>query len=112
MVSLWIEAKNDAIHNIKVRKSFTLLQRNTRHALFLASESRYEDAMRSLRSNGCAPVNDLDSFEELKLRHPSQPLPELSDDIPPPLCVNLLSVVEALQTFPRASSPGFSKLCS
>ena len=112
LVSLWIEARNDAIHNIKVRKSFTLSQRNTRHALFLASEGRYGDSMRSLTSSGCAPVNDLDSFEELKLRHPSQPLPEWSDDIPPPLCVNSLSVMEALQTLPRASSPGFSKLRS
>ena len=112
LVSLWIEARNDTIHNIKVCKSFTLSHRNTRHALFLASEGRYGDAMRSLRSNGCAPVNDLDSFEELKLRHPSQPLSEWSEDIPPPLCVNSLSVMEALQTFPGASSPEFLKLCS
>ncbi len=111
-VSLWIEARNNAICNIKVRKSFTLSQRNTRHVLFLASESRCGDAMRSLRSNGCDPANDLDSFEELKFCHPSQPLPEWSEDIPPPLCVNSLSVMEALQTFPRASSPGFSKLRS
>ena len=70
------------------------------------------DAMRSLRSNGCAPVDDMSAFEDLKHRHPYQPPPDWSDDVPPPLFVTSALVLEALKTFPRASSPGFSKLRS
>ena len=110
LVSLWIDARSAAGHRRNVKQSSSMKKKQ--RALFLAREGRYGDAMQSLRSNGCAPVDDMSAFEELKHRHPYQPSPDWSDDVPPPLFVTSALVLEALKTFPRASSPGFSKLRS
>ena len=66
--------------------------------------------MQSLGSAGCAPYDDSSALEELQERHPDHPLPVWNDAIPPSLTVTVSSVLSALHAFPRASSPGSSKL--
>ena len=66
LVSLWIDARNNSRCHNTVCGSSNQSQINTRHALFLASEGRFGDAMWTLRSCGSAPVNNL-AFKQNKL---------------------------------------------
>ena len=88
----------------------SLSRDNARRAVRFAREGRFSIAMQSLGSAGCAPYDDSSALEELQERHPDHPLPVWNDAIPPSLTVTVSSVLSALHAFPRASSPGSSKL--
>ena len=113
IMSLWRDARCDASNLTSgVLKSVSVSQRNTRQALTLAREGRYSNAMRTLGSLGTAAPGDLTAICELQQRHPSHDLPPWVDDIPPSLTVSSESVLTALCSFPRATSPGASQLQS
>ena len=111
-VSLWEEARLDASHGDKSanRSHVSLDSANAKRSLSLAREGRYSDAMRSLGSSGCAPHDDPSAVSELRSRHLDHCLPSWNTDIPSPLVVTSSSVLAALHGFPKASSPGGSKL--
>ena len=67
--------------------------------------------MRSPNSQGCLREDNTKALEELHRRHPSHQLPEWTDPLTAPLCPDSDFVLETLKKFPRASSPGYSKLC-
>ena len=104
---LWQEVRNEAQQKTNFTKTASLSQFN---ALFLAKEGRFGDAMRSLYSQGCASQDDGEALKELQERHPSYNPPDWSDSSASPLCVDSELVLEVLKCFPRASSPGFSRL--
>lgn len=111
LVSLWEDARIEGGQQLSaVRKKKSLGKLNAQRALFLAKEGRFRDAMRSLNSQGCAQQNDTEALQELHQLHPNHQLPEWSDSLPASLCVNSELVLEILKKFPRASSPGYSKL--
>ena len=112
MVSLSEEARLDFCRSGKnFNANHTSLESaNAKRALSLARESRYGDAMRSLSSSGCAPHDDLSAVSELQERHSYHSLPVWDTEIPAPLVVTSSSVLKALRGFPKASSPGGSKL--
>ena len=83
---------------------------NVGRALNLSEHGRYGPAMQSLSSFGCASEDDNEALDELVERHPTHPLPTVSDEMPLPLSVDSVSVLSALNAFPNGSSPGSSKL--
>ena len=112
MVLLWQEVRNEAQQKTNSTKTASLSQFNAHRALFLAKERRFRDAMRSLYSQGCASQDDGEALKELQERHPSYNPPDWSPSSASPLCVDSELVLEVLKCFPRASSPGFSRLLS
>ena len=111
MVSLWLEARNDASR--LDNKSFTSVDvgiSNARRAIRLAREGRYSDAVRSLFSEGCADHNNSAAYEELLSLHPDCQLPDCSYGTPPSLVVENKDVLSSLHSFPIGSSPGDSQL--
>ena len=109
LVALWTAARQEC-QSRSTRQSVSIAKSNARRSLNLAREGRFGDAMKVLGSCGCASRDDPMVLDELKSRHPEHALPEWSDDIPPPLVVDSLAVLSALESFPRGSSPGFSQL--
>ena len=85
------------------------MKRNITRSINLAQEGRYGDAIRALTSTGCAPHHDKDVLDEPKQRHPERD-PHVSDDMPPSLSCDSTSVLNALNAFPRSTSPGGSRL--
>ena len=110
LVSLWSEARSEAYHITSHFMESSIHQVNAKRSLTLAREGRFRDAMRSLGSHGTAAFDDIDVTLELQQRHPCHDLPEWNCDIPPPLTVTSDSVLAALLSFPRGSSPGASQL--
>jgi len=110
LVSLWKEARAAAQPRQLSFGAEALAKDNAHRALRFAADGRYSDAMRALRSLGCASPDDIQAQQEMMDRHPPHALPEWSDDTPPPLAVDSQFVATSLRGFPRGSSPGATKL--
>ena len=109
-IARWRKARLDASQRSNARR-ISQRQLNTKRALFLARKGCFRDAMRLLNSQGCAREDNTKALEELNRHHPRHQLPEWTDPLTAPLCPDSDFVLETLKKFPRASSPGYSKLC-
>ena len=83
---------------------------NIRRAIHWASEGRYGNALQALGSLGVASFDDASAKEELLRRHPQSELPSPSSSAPAPLTVQPSTVLSALRSFQRGTSPGSSAL--
>ena len=104
LVSVWMDARADARKQSQRKQNSSQYQINDRCVIFFTTEGR------SLGFHGCASEYDLEALEELRPLHPVQDLPEWSNDVHPSLCASSTSALEALKSFLKASSHGFSNL--
>ena len=101
----------DASHGDKSanRSHVSLDSANAKRSLSLAREGRYSDAMRSLGSSGCVPLLQFQNYElaiPITVSHPGT----LTFRLHLLLLQALFSQLQSLHGFPKASSPGGSKL--
>ena len=113
IISLWEESRKDA-HSFRPHSLRSLddvsSSPNIAKALSKAKEGRYSAAMRSLGASPCASPDNPEALKDLIARHPQAAIPDPPDSCSPPLSVDEDAVLAALQSFPRGSSPGGSRL--
>ena len=81
---------------------------NVKRAIFYAHEGHYGKSIRS--SHGIASSENPTVVREIHNHHPQHDIPNSLNNVPPSLNINAKLVKAALQFFPKASSPGSSKL--
>ena len=107
IMSLWQDACAEATPPGDTVASEDVLARdNVRRALQWASHGRYGNALQALGSKGVAPFTDITAREELLRCHPQSSLPSHTSYVPPPLVVQSSTILAALRSFPRGTSPG------
>lgn len=105
---LWSEASREAKPSTQHLSSPETF--NTKRALFHAKEGQYGKAIRQLQSKGVASPDNPQALQDLIKRHPQCPIPDVPNDLPPPLVVSPEQVKATLVTFPKGSSPGYTML--
>lgn len=82
-----------------------------RKAIRLIQDERISDASKALLSNGVAPTN-AETLETLKSKHPQMPPVPTPADLPEAFAATEGQVLAAINSFPKGSAPGYSRITS